>query len=80
MGTAGADSLVGENVSLLDKSVVKKRIVGRGSTIREASKVLNSVLMEQVSIGEQFSVAFFASLFILSHTESLYCGEKDGHR
>jgi len=56
MGTAGADSLVGENVSLLDKSSVKKSIVGRGCTIGKASKVLNSVLMERVSIGEHAKI------------------------
>ncbi|KAA1101292.1 hypothetical protein PGT21_015796 [Puccinia graminis f. sp. tritici] len=56
VGTAGADSLVGPNVSLLDKSSVKKSIVGRGCTIGKASKVVNSVLMERVSIGEHVKI------------------------
>ncbi|PLW04790.1 hypothetical protein PCASD_25939 [Puccinia coronata f. sp. avenae] len=55
-GTAGADSIVGGNVTLLDKSSVKKSIVGRGCTIGKSSKVVNSILMERVSIGDHVKI------------------------
>lgn len=55
-GTAGADSLVAPNVTLLDKSSVKKSIVGRGCTIGKMSKVVNSVIMEKVTLGEHVKI------------------------
>jgi len=73
-GHRGGGLIGGKNVSLLDKSSVKKSSVGRGCTIDKTSKVLNSVLMERVSIGKQFSISFFPSLFILFHTESFFSG------
>ncbi|KAI7961575.1 hypothetical protein MJO28_002064 [Puccinia striiformis f. sp. tritici] len=55
-GTAGADSLLGSNVVLADKSSVKKSIVGKNCSIGKSSKILNSILMEKVSIGEHVKI------------------------
>ncbi|KAI9610160.1 hypothetical protein H4Q26_007159 [Puccinia striiformis f. sp. tritici PST-130] len=55
-GTAGADSLLGSNVTLADKSSVKKSIVGKNCSIGKSSKILNSILMEKVTIGEHVKI------------------------
>ena len=54
---------MGGNVTLMDKSSVKKSIVGRGCTIGKSSKVVNSILMERVSIGDQFSLLLILFCF-----------------
>ncbi|MBW0461518.1 hypothetical protein O181_001233 [Austropuccinia psidii MF-1] len=55
-GIAGADSLIGPQVNLMDKSSVKKSIVGRACQIGKMSKVVNSVLMERVTLGEHVKI------------------------
>ena len=48
-----SDSLMGQGASVAEKSSVKKSVVGKHCTLRARSKVVGSVLMEGVVIGER---------------------------
>ena len=51
-----SDSLVGPGVSVAEKSSVKKSVVGSHCVLKDKSKVVGSVLMEGVVIGERWVV------------------------
>jgi len=48
-----SDSLIGQGVSVAEKSSVKKSVVGSRCVLKDRSKVVGSVLMEGVVIGER---------------------------
>ena len=49
----GPDCIIGELVSLGEKVSVKKSVVGRKSVIHDKAKIANSIIMDQVEIGER---------------------------
>ncbi|GAA94834.1 uncharacterized protein L969DRAFT_612468 [Mixia osmundae IAM 14324] len=50
--TVSADSLVAQNTTMGEKSMVRRSIVGKLCTLSSGCKVLNSVLMDSVVVGE----------------------------
>ena len=49
-----SDSLLGQGASVAEKSSVKKSVVGKQCVLKDRSKVVGSVLMEGVVIGERW--------------------------
>lgn len=46
------DSVIGDGTQLLERSSVKRSMIGRHCMVREKVKIINSVVMDHVMIGE----------------------------
>ena len=48
----GGDSLVGSSVQVAEKASIKRSTVGHHCTIGDKTRVINSILMDYVTLGE----------------------------
>ncbi|GFR91184.1 translation initiation factor eIF-2B subunit gamma [Elysia marginata] len=53
----GADSMLGENVTIGEKVSIKKSVVGKNCTIGDGVKITNSVVMDGVSISQSCTIS-----------------------
>ena len=54
----GADSILGENVTIGEKVSIKKSVLGKNCTVGDGVKITNSVVMDGVSISQKW-VSYF---------------------
>ncbi|KAK3767217.1 hypothetical protein RRG08_018087 [Elysia crispata] len=53
----GADSMLGENVTIGEKVSIKKSVLGKNCTVGDGVKITNSVVMDGVSISQNCTIS-----------------------
>lgn len=69
----GGDSLVGNSVQLAERASVKRSTIGHHCCIGDKSKIINSILMDYVTVGEGLVYTHSSSQYLSSPPSSGAC-------